>query len=206
MPMTTSSRSTCSGSGPDGLTFIALLACWMAAESGVPESIASSHLMRSTFEAMPDPEAAAMKVLGLVSRPDRHTHAVRARSRIAAPRQPKLDGKRVWPSSHYCYTTRTGHLWPSGTPTPDDQTRADPPRYMYHPPRPRPKRTLRSSLCAPARAASAPWTPRLISPPPCAVRRDGTRLVTRTCAPVSPRRAIERLGCARSSMRLRMHG
>ena len=52
IPMTTSSLSTCSGSVPVGLSRMAWFARCIAIESGVCASISSSHLMRSTFEAM----------------------------------------------------------------------------------------------------------------------------------------------------------
>ena len=52
IPMTTSSLSTCSGSVPVGLSRMAWFALCIAIESGVCASISSSHLMRSTFEAM----------------------------------------------------------------------------------------------------------------------------------------------------------
>ena len=63
MPMVTSSRSTCSGSVPPGVTPTAEFASWMAAESGVCGSIASSHLIRSTLEASEE-EGSAIQLLG----------------------------------------------------------------------------------------------------------------------------------------------
>ena len=54
MPIITRSRSTCSGSVPDGGTRSAWLANWTAAESGVLGSISISHLMRSTLDGSVD--------------------------------------------------------------------------------------------------------------------------------------------------------
>ena len=50
MPITTSSLSTCSGSGPLGSTRITSFAVVTARLSGIPGSSPSSHLMRSTLD------------------------------------------------------------------------------------------------------------------------------------------------------------
>jgi hypothetical protein len=50
MPITTSSLSTCSGSGPLGSTRITSFAVVTARLSGIPGSRPSSHLMRSTLD------------------------------------------------------------------------------------------------------------------------------------------------------------